>query len=427
MRLELATFNVRDAVFGSKTSLKDGLLTLDRAELLQIALDDPHLERAAIEIVRPGESARIISYRDVIAPMMKAKGSGKVYPGVCGRPITQVGSGRTHRLGDVSVIACVDLAGRPVSERSWPVALQSGSDDPFIDMSGPGAVTRYASTINVCLVASVPAGLGPEDWNQVVRAAALRLADRLAETTVGLTPSSVEKFDLTPRPALPGIVFIPHLASNEWFVGPRSRAGTAVYGQTRLSAPWLLHGTEMLDGAVGGWMNSMELTDNAVVRGLCREHGKRLNFVGCIIQRTNWTTQEEKEMAAERAADLASTLGAKGAIVTTDVRGQRFVETYLTVRECERRGIGTVLLSEEEDNENGNAPPLLVSGPEVKTYVSTGTGQVDGPFPAVERVVGGLSEVDEHWYGAQPPVPGRYGANHLRDYYGFGRQGMVDY
>ena len=77
----------------------------------------------------------------------------------------------------------------------------------------------------------------------------------------------------------------------------------------------------------------------------------------------NWTTQPEKEMAASREALLAKQLGAVGAIVTTDMRGQRFLEEALTVQACERLGISTVLLTKEEDNEGGAAPPLLVSFP----------------------------------------------------------------
>ncbi|HJO80956.1 MAG TPA: glycine/sarcosine/betaine reductase component B subunit, partial [SAR202 cluster bacterium] len=94
---------------------------------------------------------------------------------------------------------------------------------------------------------------------------------------------------------------------------------------------------------------------------MCRRHGKTFNFLSCIIQRTNWTMQVEKEIAAERVAHLAAKIGAGAAITTTDIRGQRFVETILTLQACERMGIKTVLLTEEEDPEGGTAPPLLVS------------------------------------------------------------------
>ncbi|MBI2935876.1 MAG: glycine reductase, partial [Chloroflexi bacterium] len=99
---------------------------------------------------------------------------------------------------------------------------------------------------------------------------------------------------------------------------------------------------------------------------------------------TNWGMQEEKQAVSNRAAMAAKMLGAKGAIVTTDVRGQRTIETMLTVQACEKLGIKTVLLTEEEDPEGGIAPPFIAYVPEAVAIVSTGTGGCAGPFPAVE-------------------------------------------
>ena len=77
--------------------------------------------------------------------------------------------------------------------------------------------------------------------------------------------------------------------------------------------------------------------------------------------------------------------------MTTDIRGQRFVETILGIRACEQAGISTVLLTQEEDNEDGTAPPLLISAPEVVSVVSTGTGGQEQQFPAVQRAIGSLA------------------------------------
>jgi len=129
---------------------------------------------------------------------------------------------------------------------------------------------------------------------------------------------------------------------------------------------------------------------------------------------------------ASRTAVLASMLGAQGAIVTPTLRGQRFVETILVVQACEQAGIKTVLITEEEDSEDGTAPPLLVTTPEVVAVVSTGTGSADGPFPAVDKVIG-AGELDEAWYEEQEPVHGRYGTSYLNDVWGFGKQGCVEY
>lgn len=221
------------------------------------------------------------------------------------------------------------------------------------------------------------------------------------------------------------------LASGESTNNARSPMGIAVYGQTRLSAPWMLDGTEMLDGAVSQGQNqqtnSWILANNPTVLEMCRRHGNRFNFLGCVVQRSNWTMQSEKEMAAERTAHLAKAVGAQGAIITTSFRGARWVETALTVQACEQVGLKTVLLTEEEDPEDGTAPPFLITIPEMVAVVSTGTGEVPNVFPSVGKVVGTIYSADERWYGELPPIPGRYGAQHAQDAFGYGRKTLVDY
>jgi glycine reductase len=163
-----------------------------------------------------------------------------------------------------------------------------------------------------------------------------------------------------------------------------------------------------------------------IVPYLCSRHGKDVNFSGCIVVRSNWESQAEKQLMANRTAQLARSVGASGAIVTTNVRGQRFLETILTVQALERAGISTVLMTEEEDNENGTAPPLLMSVPEVCSVISTGTGGVPSAFPAVKRVIG-VRQPEAEWFQARPPIHGRYSVSHLRDFYGFGKQGCLDF
>src|SRR5262249_31155438 len=163
-----------------------------------------------------------------------------------------------------------------------------------------------------------------------------------------------------------------------------------------------------------------------IVPYMCERHARDFNFVGCIVVRSNWESQAEKQLMATRAAQLASAIGTQGAIVTTNVRGQRFVETILTVRALEQVGVKTVLLTEEEDKEAGPVPPLLASDPAVMAAVSTGTGGVDVTFQAVEQIIG-VRQPDPHWFEARPPIHGRYGFSHLRDLYGVGRRGCLDF
>ena len=240
----------------------------------------------------------------------------------------------------------------------------------------------------------------------------------------------MEVFDLTATPRLPGYVYINTILAPEAQSGnPHSPRGGAVYGVTRLTQPWLLSPTEVLDGAVfgnaGGCFPTWPLT-NTIVLEMCRRHGTDFNFLACIMVRAMWEEQWQKELMCNHAARLAKALGAQGAIVSPNWRGQRFLETILAVQACERVGIKTVLITEEEDNEDGTAPPLLTTAPEVVAVVSSGTGSCFGPYPPVQRVIG-VGKTDEKWYREQPPPHGCYGVSHLNDVYGFSRLTCVDY
>lgn len=425
--LELCNFKVKDVRFGSQTRWQDGLLELAHDEVLELVCQDPFVAKAEVEVARPGESVRIVTLRDVIEPRVKVEGEGMAYPGVHGRSPATVGHGRTHRLGGMTLMACAP----PLSMQAY--GLQSTLDElgsnAFVDMSGPGADSPYSSLNNVCLIVEPSADLDPEQGNRVVQKAMLRVADLLAKTTIGLEPTDTEILDLTPKAGLPGYVYIHCPLSPEALtMNPDSTLGTAVYGITRLTQPWLLRPTEILDGAVfgafAGWM-TWPMT-NTIVPHMCRCHGTNFNFLGCIIVRTQWEEQWQKELMADRAAQIASMLGADGAVLTPTCRGQRFVETILTVQACERIGVKTVLITEEENDENGTAPPLLVTAPEVVAVVSTGNGSSPGPFPPVEKIIG-AGQISEKWYREQEPIIGRYDTSHLNDVWGFGRQSCMAY
>ena len=123
---------------------------------------------------------------------------------------------------------------------------------------------------------------------------------------------------------------------------------------------------------------------------------------------------------------MASALDADGSVAITNPRGQRFLETGLTVQALERAWVGTVLMTEGKDNENGNAPPLLIVVPEIVSAVSTGTNGVEVTFPKVDRILV-LRQPDAVWYQEKPPIHDRHGVAHLHDFYGFDQQDCVGY
>ena len=66
MRLEMGTFPVREVAFGPRTRWRDGLLEVNRAEVLDAVRADLRIGSADLELARPGESARLWPVRDVL-------------------------------------------------------------------------------------------------------------------------------------------------------------------------------------------------------------------------------------------------------------------------------------------------------------------------------------------------------------------------
>jgi glycine reductase len=397
--------------------------------MIDLILDDPRIATAELELAKPGESVRIWPVRDVIEPRIKVEGPGVVYPGICGRPITTVGQGRTHRLSGLGIAE--------VSGVNWH---EAGGDyvEIYLDMSGPWAeLIPMSSLMNVCVVVEPDRALGSEAQNLAVHHAALIVADRLAGTVQDLEPPEREVFELHPvDPALPKVVYIQCLHSPQAMSGSLHTFCTTTYGLTQLTPPWLFHPNEILDGAITGpyrtaFAMSWTVANNPVLLNLYRRHGVDWNFLGVIALRTEWTTQHEKQLMANETAKLAHMLGAQGAIVTWDAGGNEFIEVIRTIQACERLGIKTVFLTSEDDA-TGGAPTMLEPLPEADAIVSTSffkTRTLEIPeLPAVERVIGHrtkpigpLRDQPVPTAGPLPPPP-RYD-----DHYGFNRLSCAEF
>jgi glycine reductase len=429
MRLEMGTFPVLDVVFGSHTRWQDGRLEIDRDGILDLILHDPRIATADLELAKPGESVRIWPVRDVIEPRIKVEGPGVVYPGICGRPITTVGQGRTHRL-----------AGMGVTEVSGVNWHEAGGDyvEIFLDMTGPWAeLIPMSALINVCVVVEPDPALGNEAQNLAVHHAALVVSDRLAAAVQDLQPPEREVFELRPVDhTLPKVLYIQCIHSPQAMSGSLHTFCTTTYGLTQLTPPWLFHPNEILDGAITGPYRtalamSWTVANNPVLLDLYRRHGVDWNFLGVIALRTEWTTQHEKQLMANQTAKLAQMLGAQGAIVTWDAGGNEFIEVIRTIQACERLGIKTVFLTSEDDA-TGGAPTMLEPLREADAIVSTSffkTRTLEVPeLPAVQRVIGHQTKLigplrDQPVPTAGPlPPPPRYD-----DHYGFNRLSCAEF
>ena len=429
MRLEMGTFPVHEVRFGAQTRWHAGMLEIAREEMLDVVRRDPRIATVELELARPGESVRIWPVRDVIEPRLKVEGPGVVYPGICGRPITTVGQGRTYRLAGVGVAE--------VSGVNWHAA---GGDyvEIYLDMTGPWAeMIPMSALLHVCVVVEPDPALGSEAQNDAVHNAALVVADRLAASVRDLEPPEREVFELRPvDSALPRVVYIQCLHSPQAMSGSLHTFCTTTYGLTQLTPPWVFHPNEILDGAITGpyrtaFAMSWTLANNPLLLDLYRRHGVDWNFLGVIALRTEWTTQHEKQLMANQTAKLAQMLGAQGALVTWDAGGNEFIEVVRTIQACERVGIKTVFLTSEDDA-TGGAPTMLEPLPEADAIVSTSFFKTRTlemtELPAVTRVIGHQTKRigplrDQLVPTAGPlPPPPRYD-----DHYGFNRLSCAEF
>lgn len=353
----------------------------------------------------------------------------KIYPGACGRAITTVGMGRTHRLSGMGITE--------VSNVNWHDA---GGDyvEIYLDMSGPWSeVIPLSQLIHLCVVVEPDPGLGNEAQNDTVHKAALVVNDQIAAATRHLTPPQTELFELTPvDPALPKVIYIWCVHSPQAMSGSPTAFCTGTYGLTQLTPPWFLHPNEIIDGALSGpyrtaFAMSWTIVNNPLFVDLYRRHGVDWNFLGVIALRTEWTTQHEKQLMANQTAKLANQLGAQGALLTWDAGGNEFIEVVRTIQACEQLGIKTVFLTSEDDATDA-APTMLEPLPEANAIVSTSffkTRTLELPdMPAMQRVIGApqkaigpLRDQLVPTAGVLPP-PTRHD-----DHYGFTTLSCIEY
>ncbi len=388
MRLELRTFDVESVAFGERTVLAGRALTISREEMAALAGADPAFRSIDVQLVRPGEAARITQITDVIEPRVKVGGTAGVFPGVLG-PVEPVGRGRTDRLRGLAVVTAGEVPW--LGAKGLFVA-----HDGLLDMSGPGAdLHPYAGLHLVVLRFEFADGADHEACERALLVAGQKVARALATTAAAEEPSLVETRELVrPDRPLPRVLYACQVQSQGVFL--RSR----LYGRTLDELlPTLVHPNELADGALtsgglGGhgiklhtWMHQ----NNPVVDGLLARHGTEWDFAGIVLHRGHFYLFEDKQRVALRIAEIADLLRASGVIFTLGGGGNNITEVMLAIQECERRDIRTVLLAWEHAGPEGSDYPLPYAVPEAVAIVST--GNVDEPLelPAMDRVVGGAA------------------------------------
>lgn len=408
MKLKRQYFDVKDVFWGSKLEYKDGILYLNKEEILKhIKPLMKNVTNVDLEIVKPGEDARIVHVLDTIQPMLKIEGSGRQYPGFLSDPHT-TGEGVTNILRGFSVMESAPLP--------WDDSASSGllyPRDAIIDMIGPiGGFTPFSETINLVITYELVSGKSSAEYDNDIRLCALMVSEMLAKLTVEHAPNEVEDFCIDGvNPDLPNIVLVWQCQNQGVY------SNTYLYGLSIENlVPTLLHPNEMLDGCVVSgnyvWPAFKVPTylhvNHPILLELYRCHGKTLNFKGVIFSRSHNPTNWHKERSANFCVKIAKYLEADGLIMAWEGGGNAAVDGMLTIQAAEKIGIKTSTITFEFGGKNGTEGVLLVDDvPEADAIISGGSIEKTYDLPNVERVIGGeCLRLDKGSGGYFPPSRG---------------------
>ena len=405
MKLEIAEFPVTQIRLGHRFKYASGLLDVDEAAVIDLALQDPRITDAALAVAVPGEKTRITGIRDIVEPRIKVAGSGQVFPGVLGA-VENVGEGRTHRLSGMTVIAAAAYEG---TIRAGTTVQRSA----ILDMTGPGAtISRFSSHLHLVLSFRIVPGLAELDAHAAIQLAEYKIARLLAQTTEGLSPAKISTYDLSDKDtSLPNVMLMQGCITDPQHV----HSGVGYYGLSlRDSMATFVHPNELFDGAVtvdttrsgrGYYPTTWDWQNHPLVLGLYEAHGKSLNFGGVILQRIRFETSHGKAVGAQNAAGLAKAMGADGVLVTWIGGGNAFVDVMFTIRACERNGIKTTLVTYENGGKEGKDSPILFYVSEANAIVSTGTLDRKVELPAMDKVIGPYEQIKIFPFPGAAPVP----------------------
>lgn len=388
MRLELGQVLIKDVQFGDATKLENGVLFVNKEELISLIKEDEHIDSVEVDIARPGESVRITPVKDVVEPRVKVEGPGGVFPGILSK-VDVVGSGKTNVLKGMTVMTTGKIVG-----------FQEG----IIDMTGPGAkYTPFSETINLVLKCEPKEGLKQHDHERAVRFAGFKAAAYVAETAKNTTPDTVKEYvvdtfldGIKKYPELPKVGYVQMLQTQGLL------HDTYVYGvDAKQIVPTLMYPTETMDGAIvsGNCVSACDKNttyhqlNNPVIADLMEAHGKTLNFVGVIITNEN-VYLADKERSSNWTAKLAEFLGLDGAIVSQEGFGNPDTDLIMNCKKIEAKGIKTVIITDEYAGRDGASQSLADADKAADAVVTGGNANEIIHLPKMDKVIGTLDYVD---------------------------------
>jgi glycine reductase len=389
VRLELGKIFIKDVKFGDVTKVENGVLYVNKDEMLKEIGGDDHIKSIDIELAHPGEEIRITPVKDVIEPRVKVEGPGGIFPGVISK-VDTVGSGRTHALKNVAVVTAGKIVG-----------FQEG----IIDMTGPGAeYTPFSKLHNIVVVAEPVDGLKQYDHEAAVRMIGFKAAMYLGEAARNVEPDEVKIYETEPMlesikkyPDLPRVGYVYMLQTQGLL------HDTYVYGvDAKKIVPTILYPTEIMDGAIvsGNCVSACDKNpsyvhlNNGIIEDLYEKHGKEINFVGVIITNEN-VYLADKERSSNWTAKLTKFLGLDGVIVSQEGFGNPDTDLIMNCKKIENEGIKTVIVTDEYAGRDGASQSLADADPKADAVITNGNANEVIVLPPMKKIIGTTNYVDK--------------------------------
>lgn len=389
MRLEIGNVLIKDVQFGQETKVENGVLYVNKEDIINLCKEDEHIKSVDVEIARPGESVRITPVKDVVEPRVKVEGPGGVFPGILSK-VDVVGSGKTNVLKGCAVMTTGKIVG-----------FQEG----IVDMTGPGAqYTPFSKTNNIVVIAEPVDGLKQHEHEKALRYCGFKTAAYLAEAARNLTPDETEVYETLPLmegaekfKGLPRVAYVQMLQSQGLL------HDTYVYGvDAKQIVPTILYPTEVFDGAIisGNCVSSCDKNpsyvhmNNPVVKELYKEHGKTINFVGMIITNEN-VYLADKERSSNWTAKLTRFLDLDGAVVSQEGFGNPDTDLIMNCKKIEGQGVKTVIITDEYAGRDGASQSLADADKAADAVITGGNANELIELPKMDKVIGHTEFIDK--------------------------------
>lgn len=382
LRLELGKIFIKDIQFAGTTMVKDGILFINKEELLKEVSGDERLKSIEVELAKPGDETRIIPVKDVIEPRVKVGGKGGIFPGFISK-VDMVGSGRTHVLKGAAVVTTGKIVG-----------FQEG----IIDMSGEGAeYTPFSKTNNVVITCEPKEGVLQHEHEEAIRIVGFKAASYLGKAGADVEPDEVKTYETLPLleqvrkyPDLPKIIYVYMLQSQGLM------HDTYVYGvDAKKIIPTFIYPTEVFDGAIvsGNCVSACDKNptyvhlNNPIIEDLYEHDGKEYNFLGCVVTNEN-VYLADKERSSNYTAKLVEYLGADAVIISEEGFGNPDADLVMNCNKITEKGIKTVLVTDEYAGRDGSSQSLADSTPKGDAVVTAGNANELITLRPMKKVIG---------------------------------------